>query len=90
MRPLSGFPQVVLPADCIRCLPAAGPQAQRAAAGLPPERGASAAILSAVQDLLHDTIRPHLCIFAVVLTGSLWDWACTLASRAALLDTAGT
>lgn len=55
-------------------------QAQRRAAHLPPERGADAAILSAVHGLLHEAVRPYLYIFGVFLTGSLWDWSCLLSA----------
>jgi hypothetical protein len=55
-------------------------QAQRVAAGLPPEHGPNAAILTAVHGLMHEVVRPYLFIFAVLLTGSLWDWSCVLSA----------
>lgn len=58
-------------------------QAQRAAAGLPPERGLNASILTAVGGLLHEVLRPHLIIFAVFVTGSLWDWSCLISEPVA-------
>jgi hypothetical protein len=63
----------------VLCFPAT-PQAQRVAAGLPPEHGPNAAILTAVHGLMHEVVRPYLFIFAVLLTGSLWDWSCVLSA----------
>ena len=47
-------------------------QRQRRAAGLPPEHGFAANLLTLIHGMLHPAVRPHLCVCCLLALGLCW------------------